>query len=180
MSRIFAAQLLGLAIGPVAGVVVSVRDLGWAFFATGVLSLVAAVVAARTNLGGAGHDPSRCRGCSGPPSWWARWSPGRAVGLVIGVYEACWSLLMHAHHASTLQIRLSWTMFCLPFVALSGVGGWLADHANRRYIVLAGLLNGAFFLSIYPHIHNNVRHVVPGITRVDRRGAHGARPSRRC
>jgi len=61
-----------------------------------------------------------------------------AGGLVIGVYEACWSLLMHAHHASTLQIRLSWTIFCLPFVALSGFGGWLADHANRRYIAFGG------------------------------------------
>ena len=78
-----------------------------------------------------------------------------AGGLVIGVYEACWSLLMHAHHASTLQIRLSWTLFCVPFVALSGVGGWLADHANRRFIALGGLLSGPLFLSIYPHIHNN-------------------------
>jgi DHA1 family multidrug resistance protein-like MFS transporter len=47
-------------------------------------------------------------------------------------------------------------MFCIPFVALSGVGGWLADHANRRYIVLAGLLNAALFMAIYPHIHSNV------------------------
>ena len=62
---------------------------------------------------------------------------------------------MHSHHASTLQIRLSWTLFSLPWVALSGVGGWLADHANRRFIALAGLLNAAVFLSIYPHIHNN-------------------------
>jgi MFS family permease len=32
----------------------------------------------------------------------------------------------------------------------------LADHQNRRFIALAGLLNGAAFLSIYPHIHNNI------------------------
>jgi MFS family permease len=47
-------------------------------------------------------------------------------------------------------------MFSLPWVALSRVGGWLADHANRRLIGLAGLLNGAIFLALYPHIHNNV------------------------
>ena len=81
---------------------------------------------------------------------------GASVGLVIGVYEACWSLLLHNHHASSLQIRLSWTMFCIPFVALSGLGGWLADHSNRRVIVLFGLMNAAFFLALYPHIHNNV------------------------
>lgn len=63
---------------------------------------------------------------------------------------------MHAHHATTLQIRLSWTMFCLPWVLLSRVGGWIADHLNRRLIALYGLLNGAAFLATYPHIHNNV------------------------
>jgi hypothetical protein len=40
-------------------------------------------------------------------------------------------------------------------VVLSRWGGWLADHANRRFVALAGLINGAFFLSLYPHIHNN-------------------------
>jgi DHA1 family multidrug resistance protein-like MFS transporter len=77
------------------------------------------------------------------------------AGLAVGVYEACWSLLMHAHHASTLQIRLSWTFFGLPWIVLSRVGGWLADHANRRLTASLGLLNGALFLSLYPHIHNN-------------------------
>ncbi len=78
-----------------------------------------------------------------------------AAGLAVGVYEACWTLLMHAHHASTLQIRLSWTFFGLPWVLLSRFGGWLADHANRRIVALLGLLNGAFFLALYPHIHSN-------------------------
>jgi len=156
VSRIFAAQLLGLAVGPLAGVIVSVQDLGYAFAATGVLSLIAAVVTARTYLGTTVD--------ANEPLPKMRWSSqlvgslvaGASIGMAIGVYEACWSLLMHNHHASSLQIRLSWTMFCLPFVAFSGVGGWLADHANRRYIVLAGLLNAAFFLSLYPHIHSNV------------------------
>ena len=155
ISRILAAQLFGIAIGPIAGVVVSVRALGWAFFIAGIVSICAAVVAYRTNLGDLAFDPS--------PLPQLQWSPqlvgalvaASASGLAIGVYEACWSLLLHSHHASTLQIRLSWTVFCLPWVALSGVGGWLADHANRRFVALGGLLNGAFFLSLYPHIHNN-------------------------
>jgi DHA1 family multidrug resistance protein-like MFS transporter len=155
VSRIFAAQLFGLAIGPVVGVVASVRDLGWAFFATGVMSLIAAVVAMKTNLGDREYDPSPL-----PPLQWSSQLTGSlfaaaASGISVGVYEACWSLLMHAHHASTLQIRLSWTFFSVPWVVLSRWGGWLADHANRRFVALAGLLNGAAFLSLYPHIHNN-------------------------
>ncbi|HEV2427235.1 MAG TPA: MFS transporter, partial [Acidimicrobiales bacterium] len=156
VSRVYAAQLLGIAIGPVAGVAVSVRDLGAAYFATGILSLVAAAVTARTALGAL--DPE-----TGPLPR-VRWS-GRltgalfaaaSMGVATGVYEACWTLLMHAHHASTLQIRLSWTFFCVPWVALSGVGGWLADHANRRAIVAVGAVNVAFFMALYPHIHSNV------------------------
>ena len=156
VSRIFAAQLFGLALGPVVGVLASVHDLGWAFFGTGVVSLIAAFVTFHTNLGDAAYDRSPL-----PKLQWNSQLIGAlfatsAGGLCVGVYEACWSLLMHSHHATTLEIRLSWTLFALPWVALSGVGGWLADHANRRFIALAGVVNGAFFLSLYPHIHNNV------------------------
>lgn len=156
VSRILAAQLLGIAIGPVAGVLASVRDLGWAFFVTGIVSLIAAVQAMRTNVGDKEFDPTPL-----PRLQWTTQVAGSlvaaaAIGLLIGVYETVWSLLLHAHHATTLQIRLSWTMFSLPWVALSRVGGWLADHSNRRFITLAGLINGAVFLAIYPHIHNNV------------------------
>lgn len=175
ISRIIAAQLLGLALGPIAGVVVSVKSLGWAFFAAGMISFVAAIVAYRTNLGDRAFDPTPL-----PRLQWNAQLTGAlfaasAGGLVIGVYEACWSLLLHAHHASTLQIRLSWTIFCLPFVALSGLGGWLADHANRRYIALAGLLNGAIFLSIYPHIHDN--DVILAIGSLESIGAALSAPS---
>jgi DHA1 family multidrug resistance protein-like MFS transporter len=156
ISKIFAAQLFGIAIGPVAGVLASVRDLGVAFFITGVVSLVAAAVTFHTDLGE--------KVSSREPLPALRWSSqltgalvaASATGLIVGVYEACWSLLMNAHHATTLEIRLSWTLFAAPWIVLSRLGGWLADHANRRYVALAGLLNGAMFLSIYPHIHNNV------------------------
>jgi MFS transporter, DHA1 family, multidrug resistance protein len=155
VSRILAAQLFGLAIGPVVGVAASVHDLGWAFFAAGIVSLLAALVAAKTNLGDRAYDPSPL-----PQLQWGRRLTGAlvatsAAGLAVGVYESCWTLLMHAHHASTLQIRLSWTFFGLPWVLFSRLGGWLADHANRRVVALLGLLNGAFFLALYPHIHSN-------------------------
>ena len=155
ISRILAAQLFGLAIGPVVGAVATVGDLGWAFFVTGVVSLLAAVVAVRADLGDRAYDPTPL-----PKLQWSRRLTGALIaasasGIAVGVYEACWSLLMHAHHASTLQIRLSWTCFGLPWIILFRAGGWLADHANRRTTALLGLLNGAFFLALYPHIHSN-------------------------
>ncbi len=156
VSKILAAQLFGIAVGPLVGSAASVGDLGWAFFATGLASLAAAFVASRITLGD--------RAYSATPLPKLRWSnqlrgalmAAVASGLVIGVYEGCWTLLLHAHHATTLQIRLSWTMFALPWVALARVGGWLADHGNRRVTALAGLISGALFLALYPHVHNNV------------------------
>lgn len=176
VSRILAAQLFGIAIGPVVGVIASVGDLGWAFFAAGVVSLGVAVVAARTDLG----DAVAPDGAPLPPLQWNRQIIGSLVaasasGLTIGVYEACWSLLMHAHHATTLQIRLSWTFFGLPWIVLARVGGWLADHADRRVIAFAGLVNGALFLSIYPHVHNN--DVMLGLGSLESIGAALSVPS---
>jgi DHA1 family multidrug resistance protein-like MFS transporter len=175
ISRILAAQLFGLAIGPLVGAVATVQDLGWAFFVAGVVSLLAAIVAVRADLGDRAYDPTPL-----PKLQWSRQLTGALVaasasGIAVGVYEACWSLLMHAHHASTLQIRLSWTAFGLPWIVLFRVGGWLADHANRRLTTLFGLLNGAIFLAIYPHIHNN--DVILGLGSLESIGAALSLPS---
>jgi MFS transporter, DHA1 family, multidrug resistance protein len=175
ISQILAAQLFGIALGPVAGAVATVGDLGWAFFAAGVASLFAAGVALRTDLGDREFDPTPL-----PKLQWSSQLTGAlfaasASGLAVGVYEACWSLLMHAHHASTLQIRLSWTCFALPWVLLSRLGGWLADHTNRRIAALLGLINGAFFLALYPHIHNN--DVILGLGSLESIGASLSLPS---
>jgi DHA1 family multidrug resistance protein-like MFS transporter len=155
VSQIFAAQLFGIAIGPLVGVLASVRDLGWAFFATGLVSLVAAIGATRTDFGDLAYDPTPLPRLQWNTRLIGALFAASASGLSVGVYEACWSLLMHAHHASTLQIRLSWTFFGVPWLVLFRLGGWLADHANRRVVALVGLLNGAAFLALYPHIHNN-------------------------
>jgi MFS family permease len=61
---------------------------------------------------------------------------------------------MHAHHASLFQIRLSWTMFGVPWLLLSHVGGKWADRYDRRFIVVVGLLNACVFIATYPWIRN--------------------------
>jgi len=162
MSQILAAQLLGFAVGPMLGAVVTVSQLGWAFFATGVVSLVAAFVTFSVDLGDSAHDPTPLPPISWNPQLIGALGAACAAGISIGVYEACWTLLMHSHHASTFQIRLSWTVFCLPWVLMSPLGGYIADHWNRRYVATMGVLGGAAFMAIYPHIHNNVVMLIAG------------------
>jgi predicted MFS family arabinose efflux permease len=60
-------------------------------------------------------------------------------------------------------------------VVLYRVGGWLADHANRRLTALLGLLNGAIFLSIYPHMHSN--NLIVGLGSLESIGAALSLPS---
>lgn len=175
IARIFAAQLLGIAIGPMVGVIATVPTLGWAFFATGVVSIGAAVAASRTPLGDRAFDPTPL-----PPIRWSSQLVGAlfasaTTGMAIGVYETCWSMLLRAHHASLFQIRLSWTLFCIPWVVLSRVGGWIADNANRKWAAVLGLFNGAIFLAVYPHIHNNA--IMPFVGSCESLGAALTAPS---
>jgi DHA1 family multidrug resistance protein-like MFS transporter len=77
-----------------------------------------------------------------------------ALGLTIGVYESCWTLLLESHHAQDWQVGLSWTLFAVPFVAMARPAGWLADHADRRWLVIGSLASSVFFCSLYPFVTN--------------------------
>ena len=77
-----------------------------------------------------------------------------ANGVIIGVYEVCWSLLLHLKGASAWQIGFSWTLFAIPFAAMSLPGGWLVDHLDRRYLAAGATLLSAGFAATYPFIHS--------------------------
>jgi MFS transporter, DHA1 family, multidrug resistance protein len=77
-----------------------------------------------------------------------------ATGLLVGVYESCWTLLLRSRHASSFDIGLSWTLFALPFAALSIPAGRLADRFDRRVLAIGGLGASAVFGATYPFIHS--------------------------
>ena len=77
-----------------------------------------------------------------------------ATGLIVGVYEACWSLLLHLRGASTSEIGLSWTLFALPFALLSVPAGRLADRLDRRVLAIGGLAAAVAFCAAYPFLHS--------------------------
>jgi MFS family permease len=154
-SAVFAAQLAGMAIGPLAGSLAGVAHLRRLFLATAA----ATVMAIGPVLAGA---RSPAKPATGPeredePLNISRALVGVALvgvagGLVTGVYEACWSLLMSSRGAADWQIGLSWTLFAMPFALFSPVAGRLADRLDRRRLAVTAIVASSGFAALYPFL----------------------------
>jgi len=150
-SRVFAAQLGGMAIGPVIGSVVGSAHMSWLF----VVTAVAAVIAVGPVLWGvpAGrpvHETESglavSRGLVGVVL------VGVAGGVIGGAYESCWSLLMASRGAAVWQVGMSWTLFAIPFAAISPLAGRLVDRLDRRWLAITSMIASAGFAVTYPFL----------------------------
>jgi len=153
-SAVFGAQLGGMAIGPAAGSLVGVDNLRWLFAATAVASLIAVVpVIAGTGLAGSRRPiDAPIESLAVTRALLGVAFVGVATGLITGVYEACWSLLMNSRGAADWQIGLSWTLFALPFAVFSPVAGRLADRLDRRWLAGIATLTSCAFAATYPFL----------------------------
>lgn len=172
-ASIYGGELAGMAIGPLVGSIVGVAHIGAMFLASGVLSFCACLPAHRLREPAGSHPGSdRSEGAEVPvlgPLRWNRSMTGALIaaavlGLTSGVYDICWTLLLLARGASGLEIGISWTLFAVPFVAVAKPSGWLADHFDRRKLVVAGLGSSALLCACYPFIHNVPALIVLGAT----------------
>ena len=163
-ASIFSAEIAGMAVGPLVGSIVGAHHMWIMFLGSAVIASCAAVPAARivepaeeaalrqarTNADGTVHPLARLR--------WSRSMIGAliaaaALGLTTGIYDICWTLLLLSRGAAGWQIGVSWTLFAVPFVIAARPSGWLADHMDRRYLVLGGLGLAMVFCASYPFIH---------------------------
>jgi len=154
-SAVFAAQLAGMAIGPIAGSAVGVDHLRWLFIVTAVLS-GAAVIPVLLGAGGGREHASSADEVRTPlvisRALIGVVCIGVAGGLVGGVYEACWSLLMRSRGAAAWQIGLSWTLFAMPFALFSPIAGRLADRLDRRWLAGLAVIESSAFAALYPFL----------------------------
>jgi DHA1 family multidrug resistance protein-like MFS transporter len=170
---VYAGELAGMAVGPLVGSIVGVQHLWTMFLASGLLSFVACIPALRlgvhTGTGIADRPAVADRAVplrlavGGAPMAGALICAG-IIGLTSGVYDICWTLLLLARGASGVAIGISWTLFAVPFVLAARPSGWLADHADRRVLVLAGLGFATALCAAYPFIHSVPALVVLGAT----------------
>ena len=158
-ASIYGSQLAAMAIGPLVGSLVGHSTMDIVFVGAGVVALGAclpAVAGSAVASGDAGFNEEERHSIGGLPrlnrSLVGSLCAAAALGLVIGVYESCWTLLLESHHARDWQIGLSWTLFAVPFVAMAKPGGWLADHTDRRRLVVGALTSSVGFCATYPFL----------------------------
>jgi MFS family permease len=153
-SLLFAGQLGGAAIGPLAGSIAGVSGMGELFVATAATSTIAGLWVLR----------SLPRVASIPDATRTRLVVNRLLigvvitgvigGLVQGVYESCWTLLLDLRGAHAWQVGLSWTLFAAPFAAVSPLAGRLVDKFDRKQLAIWSLLSSVVFAATYPFLHS--------------------------
>jgi len=155
-STIYGGQLSGTIIGPLVGTVFGLAHMQALFVATTVLAAVSSIpVFLHPELK---NIPRRDRTVALTK---LNLQPGAkgaimlaaAFGLIIGTYDASWSLLLDSRGASGATINLSWVLFSLPFVLMTKPAGWMVDHLDRRVLALSGLAIEVAMCSLYPFIH---------------------------
>jgi DHA1 family multidrug resistance protein-like MFS transporter len=152
-SLVFASQLGGMAVGPLIGSAAGVAHIKALFVFTSIAAVVATLPVLLgtplTRAAGPRHELPRLaisRGLVGVVL------VGVSGGVIAGSYEACWSLLMTSRGAKVWQIGLSWTLFAVPFAAISPWAGRLVDRFDRRHLAIAAMVANAGFAVTYPFL----------------------------
>jgi MFS family permease len=74
---------------------------------------------------------------------------GAAMFLMIGAFDALWSLVLDDLEASELMANLGITLFAVPLVIFGPFAGRLAQRVGPFRLGSAGLLAGAVFITCY-------------------------------
>ncbi|WP_261559304.1 MFS transporter [Frankia tisae] len=154
-SAIYTGQLLGLAIGPLVGGIAGEHRMHLVFLSSGAAAVLASLPVLWLLPAGARTGPALVDRVAAPGLLLRRGVVGLLLvagceGLISGVYETCWSLLMERDGASTTLIGLTFTLFALPYLVIAWPAGWLADRFDRRWLIGATMLVLSVTVASYP------------------------------
>ncbi|MGA9775489.1 MAG: MFS transporter [Candidatus Dormiibacterota bacterium] len=151
------ANMAGTIVGPLIGAVLFSISVALTFLASAVVAVVVSLILLATLPRGR-VTPTHHESARPPVALWRHRGvlglmlASTAVGVLIGMYDTLWSLLMHARHASNFEIGLSFTVFALPFTLGSWPAGWLADRVDNRLLIGVSMVFGAAFAAVYPFL----------------------------
>ena len=158
-AAVYGGELTGVAVGPLLGTAVGTANMGELFVISSLGALLAGIPVLLARL--APITAQEAADGAAARLDWTGWR-GRALvgvlvaagvgGVLTGVYDATWTLLLDFRGAVEWQIGLSWTLWAIPFVVVTPLAGWLADHYDRRVLVVGAVVSSVFFAALYPFI----------------------------
>jgi MFS transporter, DHA1 family, multidrug resistance protein len=155
----YGSRNVAMAIGPFIGGLAGIAGMKWVFLLAAVSS-AAAIVPILVFLPASRPARAALEAVTHRLRLWRNRSflgvmvAFLTVGIVIGVYEVCWSLLLTVRGATQWEVGLSWTLFAIPFAVMSFPAGWLVDHVDRRYLVALAVAGSGVFAATYPFLHS--------------------------
>ncbi len=155
-SQLQAYEMVGLLVGPLIGGAAALWRDSAVFGITGLSMFIGIMPMLRVPETRATPETAVMR--KQPFHWWrlrgivVPIAALFAVGTIWSMYDVVWPQYLAARGNSPLIIGLSVSLFALPILLLARAGGRLADRADRRKLVTAGMLVVAACAATYPFL----------------------------
>lgn len=151
LGRILAADVAGFAAGPAVAAVLGPLGIRIPFLAIAGATVLTIPFVVRTTVSETAAPPSqhlafdllRQRRFAGAVAL------GCALWLMIGAFDALWSVVLDDLHTAEWISTLGISLFALPIVIFGGAGGRLAQRVGPFRVGTVGLLLGAVYMALY-------------------------------
>lgn len=155
IGRLFAADVVGFALGPaVSAVLVGPFGIAAPFLVMAAITVVFLPFALRTEITEQSSHATRAHFAFDllrHRAYVATLCYGAAVFVMIGTFDVLWVLVLDDLGAADWIANLGIISFALPLAILGPIGGRLAQQTGPFRVATIGLLIGAAFMASYGH-----------------------------